>query len=507
MIYRLFGIGSPPAARPGPTGPTVPRGLAPSEAVGRLDSLAQGRETAGLTPSDTAKRIAVDAQSYQKKLAQPTWREAAARQAWKDACVVSGAMASSPLPALAMMLKEADSRAARSDRDTATVVRYQALHDFDLATRSMPSAATPRQAQAIESWREVFSKALCATSGSLNSRQSLLMGNAMRALHASVFGPLTVGGVRHPSAPPPSLAARPMLASLWDRYGGIQVPMPRSGGRVVGYEVGPALTALDRSGRLDDRLLEGLYKMADAPCDERLDRDKLVGETIVHLARPARTMAQGDHGTCTVQAITYALAKHRPHEYVRMARDIMAPEGRIRLGDGSSVSRVPDSVFADGGNRTDVERMLQAALMQAGRSDKKQQYVNALDVFMTRSNRLASAPSGLYPVQVALLATQVFKQGFKSWPMGEPGQGLIMIDRTLSEKKVPLLACVRWNSGSHCVSIERIEGDRVYYRNPQGSVRGRSLPVESGVRMDGEGFESLPAREFEQRLQSLVFPR
>src|SRR5207237_724291 len=68
-------------------------------------------------------------------------------------------------------------------------------------------------------------------------------------------------------------------------------------------------------------------------------------------------------GPTTVQ---YLLATRQPAEYARLVAGVSGRDGTVTLQGGQALTRVPDSLAADASGRDDLNRLLQAAMIDQG---------------------------------------------------------------------------------------------------------------------------------------------
>ena len=318
---------------------------------------------------------------------------------------------------------------------------------------------------------------------------------------------------------------RQAFESLFNHFQGVDVTVP---GRADKVSVNEALGRLLESGKLDVKdkngndLLHNLTAMASQPAAAGLDARLATAQTVMHLADPAATMTQGSKGTCAAATVEYMLARRNPAEYARVAAGLMSPQGAVDLASGKPINRVADSVPEDGSGRTSVQRVMQAAFMNAEAGGQAGQYSNVTDTFQSPQSPgwnpfrfFGKTPEqgGLTPEQVQDLATQatgekyveIFREGH------DPFQALPLIQRaaqTPGSDGVPV--SMQWDGGRHRVLVTDIRGDRVYFRNPwgertSGNVNERLMGSDHQIH-DG-GVESVPIHDFAARMKSAIVPQ
>jgi hypothetical protein len=188
---------------------------------------------------------------------------------------------------------------------------------------------------------------------------------------------------------------------------------------------------------------------------------------------------QGNRATCTVTSVQYLLAKQNPAEYARLMTGLLTVEGKVQLRDGSWLSRVADSVGPDDDpSRNGSERLLQSALMN---------YAHA-----GYSNKTDSSPElfgllklvGLRDRQTLHVARAVLGRDFAVFTgHGDNRAASTREGRVLEQFRKrsgkDILTSVRFGSSPHMVVVQRIEGDRVLYRDPVGQLGQSGSELES----------------------------
>jgi hypothetical protein len=147
------------------------------------------------------------------------------------------------------------------------------------------------------------------------------------------------------------------------------------------------LAALKAKGTLDQRdssgktLLDELSAVAslDVPAGAPYTAKEVLAQLVGHLADPQQ-VRQEDHNTCGPTTVQYLLLTRQPAEYARLVAGVLGGGGRVKLQGGQDLVRVPDSLARDTSSRDDLNRMLQAALIDQG-GHLRGRYANADDHF------------------------------------------------------------------------------------------------------------------------------
>lgn len=133
------------------------------------------------------------------------------------------------------------------------------------------------------------------------------------------------------------------------------------------------LAALQAQGTLDAKdttgktLLDQLQAVAtmQVPAGAPYSAREVLSQLIGHLADPQR-VRQEDHNTCGPTTVQYLLLTRQPAEYARLVAGVLGAAGRVKLQGGQDLVRVPDALARDQSGRDDLNRLLQAALIDQG---------------------------------------------------------------------------------------------------------------------------------------------
>lgn len=268
----------------------------------------------------------------------------------------------------------------------------------------------------------------------------------------------------------------------------------------------------------------GALARIDVPAGAPYTAMGIVSEVVGHLDNP-ELLHQDSKNTCAATTVSYVLLTTQPAEYVRLTAGLAGP-GSVKLQTGRTLTRVGDSLAKDDTNRDDVMRLMQAAFMDEA-VQLRGSYSNVSDTFSFGGGknffqRVAGtfgspltglfhklgadiglgehAVSGLYhdvlgvnahavgdlPGSDFLLpagqrrgvydqvATAVAKG--RSVPVDivtaglqdAPGQ---QSEHVIDQSKMGYSDLMK----SHQVLVTKIEGDKVYYRNPWGYSTFMSL--------------------------------
>jgi hypothetical protein len=118
--------------------------------------------------------------------------------------------------------------------------------------------------------------------------------------------------------------------------------------------------------------------------------------------------------------------------------------------------------------------------------------------------------SGLQMHQVQRLAQDAMDEKFTDINVqGSQSQTIGRLGALTQDGKEQIPVSLQWADGRHRILVTKVEGDRVYFRNPWGhrdqDKRGARMP---GVdhRVGDNGIESIPVKDFQQRMASVLVP-
>lgn len=273
-----------------------------------------------------------------------------------------------------------------------------------------------------------------------------------------------------------------------------------------------ALLDKDKDGHT---LLSNLPAMATGPLAPTLEkngitRDSLLASVMEEAGKPGE-INQSNRGTCTVTSMQYMLCKEDPAEYVRLMLGLTSPTGTVELRNGATLKREEDSVPQDDAwSRSASERMFQAAMMEYANGGLN--YSNVTD-----KNTGSKKILGIFNKHVSSggLGTKAQERGLQGL-FGkdfEPFTGFIpdiSVDVLKKYSGRDLLMDLSWGGGGHAVTLQKIEGDRVYFRNPWGSSSDKVGTTYSkpNRRLEdpANGIESMSLKDFKKCFKRAYLP-
>lgn len=266
-------------------------------------------------------------------------------------------------------------------------------------------------------------------------------------------------------------------------------------------------------------------------------RGELLGRLVQETGRPSLTINQGNVGTCASTTIQMHLLQHSPAEYARIIGGLSSPERSVTLADGSKMDAAQNQAnrFLKSGPdpRNVTERMFQGAVQQYG--DRMPENMGGRGVNYKYD---ANNPSnvGMWDHQTGKVMKSLYNRDFAYQPQGANGSRGIVgaesdpkkqdkmrndlyndVNREISSRQGPVATHLVWGGtdpsgnphGLHEVLVEKIEGGRVYFRNPWGSKRSQGDGYTDGTDMTSparrvedsrEGLESMKEEDFRKLL-------
>lgn len=130
-------------------------------------------------------------------------------------------------------------------------------------------------------------------------------------------------------------------------------------------------------------------------------------EQLIREAADPGQISQRQHNTCGATTIEYLVAKKNPAEFVRIASALASPEGIVTFAGGQQVDiHKSHGLDFDNSGRTDVDRLMQSALMDAGRTGLfDRHYDNRVDKGSFLPNM-----AGFSPTEMTHVLAQVLKE-------------------------------------------------------------------------------------------------
>ncbi|HEY7162295.1 MAG TPA: hypothetical protein VH815_13600, partial [Acidobacteriota bacterium] len=221
--------------------------------------------------------------------------------------------------------------------------------------------------------------------------------------------------------------------------------------------------------------LDSLNRLATTPLHASItdatgaaqDKSKVMEDVIKELNKPSQNLNQDNRGTCTVTSMTHTLAEKNPAEYARIVTDL-ATTGQSKIANGDTITPPADGFAQDNSNRSVSERLFQSALMNYGRPGAGYQNWNKAGFPQpgggTVDNGFPPNGSNLGALENKRVMEGLFGKKMERYTDKLPDR----IKTEIGKGNGPVFTGLRWGNGNHVVEITKIEGGRVYFRNPWG---------------------------------------
>ena len=287
-------------------------------------------------------------------------------------------------------------------------------------------------------------------------------------------------------------------------------------------------------------LLEHLNKMTDQPLHSSLAnrRKELLADVIQQTGEPSWHLDQGVTGTCAPTTVQQHVLQHSPAEYARIVSGLSGPDRSVVLANGQKMDAAKNqegNMVATGtpatlgkDPRSVTERMFQSAVQQHG-----DRITNPAYTFDANTDN-----TGLWDNQTAHVMSGIYNRKYEFHPPGAKGINNAtndvptrntmratmygQVENEINSHQGPVAVHLVWGGtdptgkahGLHEVLVEKIEGGRVYFRNPWGSRAAQGQNYTDGSNIAGpparkvedsqSGLESMPAAQFQGVLNGAV---
>jgi hypothetical protein len=264
-------------------------------------------------------------------------------------------------------------------------------------------------------------------------------------------------------------------------------------------------------------LLANLAQLAHGPLHAAIPesrRAELLGSVLQESSR-AQLVDQTVFGTCTVTSMQFELARDNPAEFARIMAGLAGPTGRVGMRGGGELELQADSLTPQAlQGRSLSEAIFQTSLME---------FANGPDEYHVQgpTGDESIEPNGTtYQGQSAeamvRASSALFGRQFSTWntndatrdaqlnflrnyrPDGPNAPVLITFDTDLNSP-----------DGAHAVTFVRMEGDRIFFRNPWGRANeaaGTEAPLGARVEDPASGLYSFSLEQFRERAFWLTVP-
>jgi hypothetical protein len=257
---------------------------------------------------------------------------------------------------------------------------------------------------------------------------------------------------------------------------------------------------------------------------DQLDRQKVPAEVdkptafrelVGNIAQPGNTN-QRARGTCAPTSVEYLHAKNQPSDYARTVTGLLSEKGDVRMNNGDIMHRNASGLGPDNSGRTSVDRIYQSSMMDYADGDKLT-YNNATDQHVDANGKDHHQGMFSSEKQRALDAITGQHNDVTGWDNNNTGVFGIRrftLERDmmheLHEGRNPSVSMV-WDKNpgardaNHALTVDRIDGDYVYLRNPWGNdEKGGSNGPPREVVDPNTGLVRMKKDDFYSRLSEVT---
>ncbi|MBS2036998.1 hypothetical protein JST97_18555 [bacterium] len=232
----------------------------------------------------------------------------------------------------------------------------------------------------------------------------------------------------------------------------------------------------DKQGQTTLQHLEQLDRQR---VPSQVDKPTAYRELVANIAEPGNTN-QRDRGTCAPTSVEYLHAKNQPSDYARTVTGLLSEKGEVRMNNGDILRRNASGLGPDDSGRTSVDRIYQSSMMDYADGDKLT-YNNATDQHVDAHGN--NHHSGMFSEEKrrsldAITGQKNDVRGYDDNKTGIFGIRRFTLERDmmheLHEGRNPSVSMV-WDKNpgardaNHALTVERIDGDYIYLRNPWGN--------------------------------------
>ncbi|MFN8608091.1 MAG: hypothetical protein U0931_11210 [Vulcanimicrobiota bacterium] len=225
--------------------------------------------------------------------------------------------------------------------------------------------------------------------------------------------------------------------------------------------------------------LQHLDQLDRQKVPSQVDKPTAYRELVANIAEPGNTN-QRRRGTCAPTSVEYLHAKNQPSDYARTITGLLSEKGEVRMNNGDILRRNASGLGADDSGRTSVDRIYQSSMMDYADGDKLT-YNNATDQHVDAHGN--NHHSGMFSGEKqrslnAITGQQNDVTGWDNKKTGIFGIRRFTLERDmmheLHEGRNPSVSMV-WDKNpgardaNHALTVDRIDGDYVYLRNPWGN--------------------------------------
>ncbi|MEW6280753.1 MAG: hypothetical protein AB1758_19210 [Candidatus Eremiobacterota bacterium] len=269
------------------------------------------------------------------------------------------------------------------------------------------------------------------------------------------------------------------------------------------------LTAKDKEGHTTLDHLNTVHTQKLAP---GLDRYESFTDLTRTLADPGTTR-QNNRGTCSPTTIEFLHARQQPADFARVSAGLLSEKGQVKLQNGDTITRNQSGLARDDSGRSSVDRIYQSSMMEYGNGNET--YDNVKDTNITPSGREIGSGLARGKSQEVMNAVLGEEYRVNDWNGSrfDDGRGKWRFEQDLKADldsgKRPWVS-MNWDpnpnarDANHALSIEKIDGEYVYLRNPWGADEkgGNNGPTREV--MDKNGLVRMKKDDFYEHLNGTI---
>jgi hypothetical protein len=259
-------------------------------------------------------------------------------------------------------------------------------------------------------------------------------------------------------------------------------------------------------------LAQVLHRIAQQPLHDGLDegsRQRLLDGLLLDIADPGRNVIQSVYDTCQAASWNYELARDWPAEYAQLVGGLASENGGAQMANGDWLELQQEYLQQWGDDR----RTFSSALFQGAALD----FANGRVDYDAAEDKHKSIfmPTGLPIDQNGNLPAAIYGTSYQE-DVSADGTVHLPLDvlrrYPTDGSQPPLMLSLKLDfvEANHVVIFEKVEGDRVFYRNPWGpSDLPAGAPMDEGGRVEdpAQGLESMSFDELRRRLKGTHIPR
>ncbi|RKG72830.1 hypothetical protein D7W79_27230 [Corallococcus exercitus] len=265
-------------------------------------------------------------------------------------------------------------------------------------------------------------------------------------------------------------------------------------------------------------LLSNLARLAKGPLHPGVGesrRGELMRGVLQETSR-AYQVNQSGFGTCTVTSMQYELVRDNPAEYARIVAGLAGPNGRVDMRGGGTLElqadSLPENALLD---RSFSEALFQSSLME---------FANGADEYHVQGPHGdesirpdGTTYQGQYGDGMVRASSALFGKPFTDWSTTDLSRDAQLDFLRKYQPKGPndpVLISFDTNGaavegGGHAVTFVKVEGDRVFFRNPWGPTadpKGTEEDFGARVEKGSTGLYSFSLEQFRERVYALTVP-